>query len=199
MWCSPGGWPSIWRYPENSTGTRPACCCCWWGLALVPLALNFVTVISLGAEVHHLMIFSFVLLFLMIVKCTELAEAEGVRKGGKGWQGIFLFNLALCSLVISGGASAPPTPPICAWISNMRTPSPPPTGSPPGSSLWRATPRTRRWPWWAISPWGPVRQDGARLLRPGAPHGHRRHLPAQLLLRPVHSGDLYRPPYAPHD
>ena len=73
------------------------------GLALVPLALNFVTVISLGAEVHHLMIFSFVLLFLMIAKCAELAEAEGVRKGGKGWQGIFLFNLALCSLVIWGG------------------------------------------------------------------------------------------------
>lgn len=72
------------------------------GVALLPLALNFVTVLSVGAEVHQLMVYSFVLLFVMILKCAELVMAERVRGGKGGWQGVFWANLVLCLALVWG-------------------------------------------------------------------------------------------------
>lgn len=43
------------------------------GVALLPLALNFITVLSTGGWVHELMHYSFVLLFVLIIKLFELA------------------------------------------------------------------------------------------------------------------------------
>ena len=72
------------------------------GVALLPLALNFVSILALGAEVHALMIYSFVLIFVMALKCAELAMQEGVRTQSSRWPVIFFLNLLLCFGVIWG-------------------------------------------------------------------------------------------------
>lgn len=46
------------------------------GVALLPLALNFVTVLSTGGWVHELMHYSFVLLFVLIIKLFDMAFQE---------------------------------------------------------------------------------------------------------------------------
>ena len=72
------------------------------GLLLLPLALNFVTILALGAEVHELMIYSFVLTFVMVIKCAELVLEEEIQAGTPRWRAVFFLNLALCFLVVWG-------------------------------------------------------------------------------------------------
>ncbi len=73
------------------------------GLLLLPLALNFVSILALGAEVHALMIYSFVLIFLMVLKCAELVMEEEVRaQKTKRWTAVFFLNLLLCFGVVWG-------------------------------------------------------------------------------------------------
>lgn len=72
------------------------------GTALIPLALNFVSILALGAEVHELMIYSFVLFFLMIIKYAELVMAEQVHEKNTRWSAVFFLNLILCLVVIWG-------------------------------------------------------------------------------------------------
>ena len=70
------------------------------GLALVPLALNFVTVLAVGSVVHHLMIYSFVLVFLLAIKFAELVMEKLFSAGSSGWMGVLGVNLALCALLV---------------------------------------------------------------------------------------------------
>lgn len=72
------------------------------GFVLIPLALNFVTVISIGAEVHQLMVYSFVLFFILGIKLTELAMVDRIHAGLPGWRPICLVSMALCSILIWG-------------------------------------------------------------------------------------------------
>ena len=72
------------------------------GLALLPLALNFVSILALGAEVHSLMIYSFVLIFVMALKCAELAVQEGIQGQNPRWPAVFFLNALLCFGVIWG-------------------------------------------------------------------------------------------------
>ena len=72
------------------------------GAALIPLALNFVTVLSVGAEVHDVMTYSFVLFFLMVVKCAELVMTDCLQRGSGRWTGFFFVNLALCAALVWG-------------------------------------------------------------------------------------------------
>lgn len=70
------------------------------GLALIPLALNLVSVLAMGSVVHHLMIYSFVLAFLLPVKIAELVMEELVSRRRSGWTGVLGVNLALCALLV---------------------------------------------------------------------------------------------------
>lgn len=76
------------------------------GLLLVPLALNFITVLAFGADVHALMIYSFVLLLVLIVKASELAVAHLLPAGGKKGALVFFTNLALCFVLVWGNFCA---------------------------------------------------------------------------------------------
>ena len=76
------------------------------GLLLVPLALNFITVLALGAEVHALMIYSFVLFLVLIIKASELAAAQLLPAGGRRGALVFFTNLALCFLLVWGNFCA---------------------------------------------------------------------------------------------
>lgn len=70
------------------------------GVALLPLALNFITILSTGAWVHELMHYSFVLLFVLIIKLYELAfQVKGesrlfptLRIAGFAMVGILAWN-----------------------------------------------------------------------------------------------------------
>ena len=70
------------------------------GAALVPLALNFVFILAVGAGVHHLMLYAFVLVFLLTVKIGELVMQELVSRGRPSWMGVLGVNLALCALLV---------------------------------------------------------------------------------------------------
>ena len=70
------------------------------GLALVPLALNLVFVLAVGAGMHHLMVYSFVLVFLLAIKIAELVMKELASAGKSGWVGVLGVNLALCALLV---------------------------------------------------------------------------------------------------
>lgn len=51
------------------------------GVALVPLALNFITILSNGGWVHELMLYSFVLLFVLMIKLLDMAFQPKGKKG----------------------------------------------------------------------------------------------------------------------
>lgn len=70
------------------------------GAALVPLALNFVFVLAVGAGMHHLMLYAFVLVFLLAIKIAELVMQELAAAGKPGWVGVLGVNLALCALLV---------------------------------------------------------------------------------------------------
>lgn len=70
------------------------------GLALIPLALNLITVLAAGAEVHHLMLYAFVLVFLLAVKLAELLAQSLAAAGRPGWPGVLGTGLALCALLV---------------------------------------------------------------------------------------------------
>lgn len=70
------------------------------GAALVPLALNFVYILAVGAGIHHLMLYAFVLVFLLAVKIAELVMGELVSRGRPAWMGVLGVNLALCALLV---------------------------------------------------------------------------------------------------
>lgn len=70
------------------------------GLALVPLALNFVFILAMGVGMHHLMLYAFVLVFLLAVKFAELVMKELAASGKPGWVGVFGVNLTLCALLV---------------------------------------------------------------------------------------------------
>ena len=70
------------------------------GLALVPLALDFVAVLTVGGEVHQLMIYAFVLVFLLAIKVSELLAESLVRAGRPAWRGVFGAGLVLSALLV---------------------------------------------------------------------------------------------------
>lgn len=70
------------------------------GLALVPLALNFITILAVGAGVHNLMIYAFVLLFLLALKFAELVMQELISRQKPAWRPVFWVNLALCAALV---------------------------------------------------------------------------------------------------
>ena len=70
------------------------------GAALLPLALNFVALLAAGGEVHHLMIYAFVLVFVLGIKLTELIMARLISAGRPGWTGVFWPNLVLCAALV---------------------------------------------------------------------------------------------------
>lgn len=70
------------------------------GAALVPLALNFVFILAVGAGMHYLMVYAFVLVFLLTVKIAELVMEELASAGKPGWMGVLGVNLALCALLV---------------------------------------------------------------------------------------------------
>lgn len=72
------------------------------GLALIPMALNFVTVLAVDAWIHQLMVYSFVLFFLMTIKFSELVCQDLLTAGRKSWAPVFLSGCAL-SLVVGWG------------------------------------------------------------------------------------------------
>ncbi len=70
------------------------------GLALVPLALDFVAVLTVGGEVHQLMIYAFVLVFLLAIKVSELLAESLVQAGRPAWRGVFGAGLVLSALLV---------------------------------------------------------------------------------------------------
>lgn len=70
------------------------------GTALIPLALNLVSILAVGAEMHHLMLYSFVLVFLLTVKLAELVMRDLASAGRSSWMGVLGINLALCALLV---------------------------------------------------------------------------------------------------
>lgn len=70
------------------------------GLALVPLALDFVAVLTVGGGVHQLMIYAFVLVFLLTVKVAELLMQALISDEHPAWTRVFGINLALCALLV---------------------------------------------------------------------------------------------------
>lgn len=70
------------------------------GIGLFPLALNFITVLSVGAQVHALMIYSFVLGFVFSLKLIETAVQKMVISGTSCWNGVFLISAALAAMLV---------------------------------------------------------------------------------------------------
>lgn len=71
------------------------------GLLLLPLALNFVSLLTTeDSVVHHLMIYSFVLVFVPSAKLTELI-VDHLRSANKaGWSIALWPGLVLCALLV---------------------------------------------------------------------------------------------------
>lgn len=65
------------------------------GIGLLPLALNFITVLSAGAQVHALMIYSFVLGFVFALKLIETAVQKMIENRMASWPIIFFVGAAL--------------------------------------------------------------------------------------------------------
>ena len=72
------------------------------GLLLIPLALDFIAALALGARVHSLMIYSFVLFFVLVVKAAELVTAQLLPSGGRKAALVFFSNLGLCAALVWG-------------------------------------------------------------------------------------------------
>lgn len=67
------------------------------GLLLLPLALNFITVLSMGADVHALMIYAFVLLPVLALVLVERAAVALGERGAHRWR-----VLPLCGVILAG-------------------------------------------------------------------------------------------------
>ncbi len=70
------------------------------GLGLLPLALNFITVLSVGAWVHALMIYSFVLFDVFALKMVELAVRRLIVRGRAGWVSLRTVAAVMAGLLI---------------------------------------------------------------------------------------------------
>lgn len=71
------------------------------GVALIPLALNLITILSAGAWVHELMVYSFVLQFVFTIVLVEMIARDAIRNGGKtSWKFMFVVNALLCGLLV---------------------------------------------------------------------------------------------------
>lgn len=70
------------------------------GLAMIPLALNFITVLALGSWVHALMIYSFVLQFVFALKIVEMTLQRLVISGNSNWPIVSVANILLSSLML---------------------------------------------------------------------------------------------------
>ena len=70
------------------------------GLALLPLALDFVAVLTVGGDVHQLMIYAFVLFFLLAVKVAELLMQSLISQRRPGWGRVFGACLVLSGLLV---------------------------------------------------------------------------------------------------
>ena len=76
------------------------------GLALLPLALNLTAVLNRGLNVHQLMVYSSVLVFLAIVRLAELTARALLRRERRGWRSILLISTALSALLVWCGFCA---------------------------------------------------------------------------------------------
>lgn len=70
------------------------------GAALLPLALNFITVLAMGASVHALMIYSFVLLDVFALKLLECAMECMIEKGVSLWPAVSWTGILLAGLLL---------------------------------------------------------------------------------------------------
>lgn len=70
------------------------------GLALIPLALNFITVLALNSWVHALMLYSFVLQFIFGLRIMEMALHQLVISKNSNWPILLLTNILLSSLLL---------------------------------------------------------------------------------------------------
>lgn len=70
------------------------------GVLLLPMALDFITVLSAGAWVHELMLYSFVLQFALSIKAIESALKKLIVKNSNNWPILYLANIFLAALLI---------------------------------------------------------------------------------------------------
>lgn len=70
------------------------------GIMLLPLALNFITVLSVGAEVHALMIYSFVLGFVFALRIVEMTVQKMIESGKPKWSALLMIHIALAGLLV---------------------------------------------------------------------------------------------------
>lgn len=70
------------------------------GVGLIPLALNLITVLSVGADVHALMIYSFVLQFVFTIKLAELSVQRMIQAESASWPFLHMVNIILCCFLL---------------------------------------------------------------------------------------------------
>lgn len=70
------------------------------GVLLLPLALNFVTILVQEGTVHALMIYSFVLLNVFALKIVEMALQKMIGRQFSDWMIVYFCSLALAGLLI---------------------------------------------------------------------------------------------------
>lgn len=69
-------------------------------VVVLPLALNFITVLSVGAQVHALMIYAFVLLFVFAIKSAEMVMQHQIEMGNGNWKAGLTIISVLCVLML---------------------------------------------------------------------------------------------------
>lgn len=72
------------------------------GVLLIPLALDFIAILSVHSTVHELMVYSFILFFIFTVKLAEMSAQEILSLHLKHWLFPFALNTLLCSILIWG-------------------------------------------------------------------------------------------------
>lgn len=70
------------------------------GILLLPLALNFITILVQEGTVHALMIYSFVLLYIFSLKIVEIALQKMIEKQSSDWLLLYFCSTALAGLLI---------------------------------------------------------------------------------------------------
>lgn len=70
------------------------------GIGLLPLALNFITLLSVGTGAHALMIYSFVLADVFALKLSENALKRLIENGASDWRITFSANILLAALLV---------------------------------------------------------------------------------------------------
>lgn len=70
------------------------------GISLLPLALNFVTILVQEGTVHALMIYSFVLLYVFSLKIVEMALQKMIQNQSSDWPILYLCSVALAELLV---------------------------------------------------------------------------------------------------